>query len=162
MEIRDHNTEVLRQLGLLWAAESSSLMGAGPPIFHIVLPGDLSKPSQLSSIDGRHKGLLWANKCCCHVLDEPCWSCALCRRCGAVYWDTCVQRPVSCVIVHIKRPCLAAVQKDGDYEGLVESVLGVEADGAACHIPAQARVTAFTWAIFVRKLTMLDIVQVCF
>ncbi|KAH3871918.1 hypothetical protein DPMN_035133 [Dreissena polymorpha] len=33
-------------------------------------PGDMSKPSQLSSFDGRQKGLLWANKCCSHVPDD--------------------------------------------------------------------------------------------
>ncbi|KAH3712471.1 hypothetical protein DPMN_072173 [Dreissena polymorpha] len=31
-----------------------------------------------------------------------------------------------------KRQCVAAVEKDGDYEGLEEPLLGWEADGTAC------------------------------
>ncbi|KAH3702809.1 hypothetical protein DPMN_077835 [Dreissena polymorpha] len=33
-----------------------------------VVPGEVSKPSQLSLLDGRQKKLFVANKCCCHVL----------------------------------------------------------------------------------------------
>ncbi|KAH3846008.1 hypothetical protein DPMN_088304 [Dreissena polymorpha] len=38
----------------------------------------------------------------------------------------------------MKRPGLAAVYLDGHYEGLVELVLGGEADGTACPPPAQS------------------------
>ncbi|KAH3711746.1 hypothetical protein DPMN_071419 [Dreissena polymorpha] len=34
-----------------------------------VVPGDVSKPRQLSSFDGSQKGLLWNNKFCCYVPD---------------------------------------------------------------------------------------------
>ncbi|KAH3831798.1 hypothetical protein DPMN_105068 [Dreissena polymorpha] len=34
----------------------------------IVVPGDVSKPSLLPSFDGRLKGFLWANTCCCQVM----------------------------------------------------------------------------------------------
>ncbi|KAH3693215.1 hypothetical protein DPMN_192617 [Dreissena polymorpha] len=56
--------------------------------------------------------------------------------------------PAFCV--HMKRPGLAAVEKGGDYEGLVEPVLGWEADGTACHILLSLAIAAVAIAILIR------------
>ncbi|KAH3796890.1 hypothetical protein DPMN_150467 [Dreissena polymorpha] len=44
--------------------------------------------------------------------------------------------PAFCV--RVKRPGFSAVEKDGDYEGFVEPVLGEEADGTDCKKPTQS------------------------
>ncbi|KAH3825219.1 hypothetical protein DPMN_127093 [Dreissena polymorpha] len=81
--MRDDDTEILLQSGLLYDAVSNLSMGRDSILYHY--PSKF--PSERLDVD---------------------------------------------LPLRVKRPGLAAVEKDRDYEGLVEPVLGGEANGTAC------------------------------
>ncbi|KAH3720012.1 hypothetical protein DPMN_062902 [Dreissena polymorpha] len=66
-------------------------------------------------------------------------SCALCRRCGVVFGDTCIGRPVSCVMCPRGMSSVQVAQPRSRMEtmGVEEPVLSGEADRAVCEQSAQ-------------------------
>ncbi|KAH3843247.1 hypothetical protein DPMN_116758 [Dreissena polymorpha] len=114
----------------------------------------VTKPSQLSSFNGRKLRLLGTNKCCSPLSDVL--VCLVLRVGNAeqssdTFMFECLYHAFC---VRVKRPGLAAKEYDGDYEGRLEHVLGKLMEQLVHNMHSLA-IAAVAMAIFIRTSAAL-------